>query len=244
MQDIAQLPVAADHGGGQAGQVGAGDAHAFQIHTDQLLCAHSLGKAGGHIIAVPAVQKLYPVDLPRPQCGEAGRRSHQVVPHLPGRDILQRQLPGTQPALLYRHDAEPDGRCPQRVLVQYPLHDLFQRGHIHAAFLYHPAQKLVQGGKVGVFLRQFHHIPTADGQPHIPGSLVQIQHEHGAVQPAHAGAGNDLRVPVQLHQSPPDAYLIAAARTAACQHQRLLRGFSAFHIKPSRARSRYFLKLL
>ena len=46
---------------------------------------------------------------------------------------------------------------------------------------------------------------------------------------------------IKARQTP---YLIAAARTAACQHQRLLRGFSAFHIKPSRARSRYFLKLL
>ena len=46
VEDVPQLPVAADHGGGQAGAVGQGDAHPFQVNTDQLLRAHLLGQCG------------------------------------------------------------------------------------------------------------------------------------------------------------------------------------------------------
>ena len=94
VQDIAQLPVAAHHHGGQAGEVGAGDAHAFQIDAHQFIRAHAFGKTGGHVVAVAAIQKLDPVDLPRTQRREAGSGGHQVVLDLSCRDLVQRQLPG------------------------------------------------------------------------------------------------------------------------------------------------------
>ena len=78
----------------------------------------------------------------------------------------------------------------------------------------------------------------------VPGGFDFAGEVAEAVQAADAGTRNDLGPPAQLGQGTPHTHLIAAAGTAACQHQRLLRGFSAFHIKPSRARSRYFLKLL
>ena len=87
----------------------------------------------------------------------------------------------------------------------------------------------MQGRKVGILLRQLHHILAADGQPHIAGRLVLVQHEHGTVQAANAGAGNDLRVPVQLHQRAPHTHLIAAAGTAAGQHQSPARDAAFFH---------------
>ena len=73
--------------------------------------------------------------------------------------------------------------------------------------------------EVGVLLGQLHHILTADGQPHIPRRLVQIQRKHRTIQAADAGAGDDLRPPAQLGQGAPDAHLIAAARAAACKNQ-------------------------
>ena len=229
MQDVAQLPVAAHHGGGQTGEVGAGDAHAFQIDAHQFIRAHAFGKTGGHVVAVAAVQELDPVDLPRPQGREAGRRGHEVILHAALRDLVQRQLPGFQAPLLHGDKAKADVGAAQRVLVQHPFHDLFQRRDIHAAGLHHAAQKTVQGRQVGVFFGQLHHILAADGQPHIPRHLVQVQHEHGTVQAAHTGAGDDLRVPVQLHQSLPHAHLIAAACSAAGQHQRFARSGLVFH---------------
>ena len=78
----------------QAGEVGAGDAHAFQIDAHQFIRAHAFGKTGGHVVAVAAIQKLDPVDLPRTQRREAGSGGHQVVLDLSCRDLVQRQLPG------------------------------------------------------------------------------------------------------------------------------------------------------
>ena len=78
----------------------------------------------------------------------------------------------------------------------------------------------------------------------VPGGFDFAGEAAEAVQAADAGTRNDLGPPAQLDQRPPDAHLIAAPCAAACQHQRLLRGISAFHIKPSRARSRYFPVLL
>ena len=73
MQDVAQLPVALDQGRRQAGAVGSGNADSLKIDTDQLVGSHGLGKAGGHIVAVSAVEEFHPVDLPRPQRRETGR---------------------------------------------------------------------------------------------------------------------------------------------------------------------------
>ena len=75
VEDISQLPVTADHGGGQAGAVGQGDAHPFQINTDQFLRAHLLGQRGGHIVPVAAIQELHPVDLLCPQGAKWNNRS-------------------------------------------------------------------------------------------------------------------------------------------------------------------------
>ena len=231
MEDVPQLPVAADHGGGQAGAVGQGDAHPFQINTDQLLRAHLLGQRGGHIVPVAAIQELHPVDLLCPQGGETGGRGQQVILYLARRDILQRQLPGLQPPLFHGDKAEPDGRSPQGILIQHPLHDLFQRGHVHAAVPHHFPQEGVQLREVGVFLRQLHHVLAADAHPHIPGRFVQVQRKHGTVQAAHTGAGDDLGPPAQLGQGTPHTHLIAAARTAACQHQCLDRGIILCHLE-------------
>ena len=59
--------------------------------------------------------------------------------------------------------------------------------------------------------------------------LVLVQHEHGTVQAANAGAGNDLRVPVQLHQRAPHTHLIAAPGSAARQHQSFARSTAFIH---------------
>ena len=229
MQDVPQLPVAAHHDGGQAGKVRAGDAHPLKVYAHQLLCAHPFGKAGGHVVAVAAIQKLDPVDVPRPQGREAGSGSHQVVLHPACRDLVQRQLPGLEAPLLHRDKAKAGGRGAQGILVQHPLHDLLQRGHVHAAGLHHTAQELVQGREVGILFRQLHHVLAADAQPHVPRRFVLVQHEHGTVQAAHTGAGDDLRVPVQLHQRAPHTHLIAAAGTAAGQHQSPARDTAFFH---------------
>ena len=229
VQDVPQLPVAAHHDGGQAGEVRAGDAHPLKVYAHQLLCAHPFGKAGGHVVAVAAIQKLDPVDVPRPQGREAGGGGHQVVLDLSCRDLVQRQLPGLEAPLLHRNKAKADGCGAQGILVQHPLHDLLQRGHVHAAGLHHTAQELVQGREVCILFRQLHHVLAADAQPHVPRRFVLVQHEHGTVQAAHTGAGDDLRVPVQLHQRAPHTHLIAAAGTAAGQHQSPARDTAFFH---------------
>ena len=220
MEDIAQLPVAAHHGGGQTGAVGQGDAHSLQIHTDQLLRAHFLCQRGGHVVPVAAVEELHPIDLLGPQRGKTGRRGQQVVLHFSFRDLFQRQLAGFQAPLFHGDEAEPDGRRAEGVFVQHPLHDLFQRGDVHAALPHDVPQELMQLRQIR-FFRQLHHILTADARPHIPRRLVQVQREHCAVQAADAGA--------QFCQCPPDAHLIAAAGSAAGQHQRLLGGLVLRH---------------
>ena len=68
------------------------DADLSALH--QFIRAHAFGKTGGHVVAVAAIQKLDPVDLPRTQRREAGSGGHQVVLDLSCRDLVQRQLPG------------------------------------------------------------------------------------------------------------------------------------------------------
>ena len=59
-------------------------------------------------------------------------------------DVVQRQLPGLEAPLLHRDQTQPDGGSTEGVLVQHPLHDLFQRGDIHAALPHHVPQKGVE----------------------------------------------------------------------------------------------------
>ena len=88
----------------------------------------------------------------------------------------------------------------------------------------------MQLGKRRILGGQLHHILAADGQPHIPGRLIEVEGEHRAVQAADAGTRDDLRPPAQLGQRPPDAHLIAAAGTAARQHQRPYGGVVLRHV--------------
>ena len=112
-----------------------------------------------------------------------------------------------------------------------PLEEIVERGHVHAAVPHHFPQESVQLREVGVFLRQLHHVLAADAHPHVPGRFVQVQRKHGTVQAAHTGAGDDLGPPAQLGQGTPHTHLIAAARTAACQHQCLDRGIILCHLE-------------
>ena len=230
VEDVAQLPVASDEGGGQAGAVGAGDAHTLQVHTDQLFCAHLLGQRGGHIVPVAAVEVRHPVDGVGPQGGEAGCRGQQVVFHLDLGDVFQRKLPGLESLLLHGHEAQPDGAFAEFIFVQHPLDDLFQRSDVHAALSHSVFEECVQLGKRRILGGQLHHILAADGQPHVPGRLVEVEGEHGAVQAADAGTRNDLGPPAQLDQRPPDAHLIAAAGAPARQHQPLYGGVVLRHV--------------
>ena len=144
MEDIAQLPIAPDEGGGQARAVGAGDAHALQVHADQLVGPHLLGQRRGHVVPVAAIQVRDAVNDVGPQGGEAGGGGQQVVLDFAVGDVVQRQLPGLEAPLLHRDQTQPDGGSTEGVLVQHPLHDLFQRGDIHAALPHHVPQKGVE----------------------------------------------------------------------------------------------------
>ena len=230
VKDVAQFPVAPDEGRGQAGAVGAGDAHALKVHADQLFRPHLLGQRRGHIVPVAAVQIGNAVDGVGAQGRETGRRGQQVVFHLSLRDLFQRKLPGLERLLLHRDKTQPDGAAAEGVLVQHPLHDLFQRGDVHAALRHGVLEKGVQLRQGRVPGGQLYHILTADGKPHIPGRLVEVEGEHRTVEAAHAGARDDLGPPAQLGERPPDAHLIAAACTAACQHQRPYGGVVLRHI--------------
>ena len=165
-----------------------------------------------------------------PQGGEAGCRGQQVVFHLPLGDVFQRKLPGLEGLLLHGHKAQPDGAFAEFIFVQHPLDDLFQRRDVHAALSHSVFEECVQLGKRRILGGQLHHILTADGQPHVPGRLVEVEGEHGAVQAADAGTRNDLGPPAQLGQRPPDAHLIAAAGAPARQHQRLYGGVVLRHV--------------
>ena len=211
--------MAADHGGGQAGAVGPGEAQPLQIDADQLFRAQPRGQAGGHIVEVAAVQILHPVDVAGGHGRVAGRRSQQVVGQLAPGDLLQGQLPGAQAPFFHRHQPEPDRRSPQRLLVQHPGHDPLQGGDVQPALGHDLAHCFAQGAGPGGRVGQFHHILAADGQPHIPGRLILAQHIHGAVQAADAGAGDGPGRPAQFVQRPPDPDLVTAPGPAAGQHK-------------------------
>ena len=234
-EDVPQLPMAADDGGGQPRPVGFGKAQALQVDADQLLRTQPGSQPGGHIVGVAAVEILDPVDAAGRHGRVKGRRRQQVIGQLPLRDLVEGQLAGAQAALFHRHQPEPHRRGPQRVLVQHPGHNALQRGDIQPALghelPHHLAPRAGAGGRVG----QLHHVLAADGQPHIPGRLVLAQNIHGAVQTADAGAGDGPGRPPQLVQRPPDPDLIAAPGSAPGQHQPAADLCRCIHLQPSLA---------
>ena len=204
-----------------------------QIDADQFLRAQPRSQPGGHIVGVAPVQILDPVDAAGRHGGVKGGGRQQIVGQLPAGYLVQRQLVGAQAALFHRHQAKLDGRGPQRVLVQHPSHDPFQRRDVQPALGHDLPHRLAQGAGASGGVGQVQHVLAADGQPHIPGRLILAQHIHSAVQAADAGAGDSPGRPAQFVQRPPDAHLIAAPRAAAGQHQPPAAFCRCIHLQPS-----------
>ena len=218
--------MAADDAGGQAGGIGAGDAHAVHVHGQQFPGAHGGGQVQRHIVAPAAVDVLHAVDLPRAQRRKAGAGPQQVVFHLAFGDLFHRALHAAHGAQFGHHQAEADGGAAHRVLIDEPVDGLGQRLHVQAAAAHHVQKEVVQFLGLQA-VGHFQHVMDLQPAPKVLGLLAFAHCKQAAVQCANAGTRDNIRRPVQLLQRLPHTHLVAAFGTAAGQHKGPLRaGFS------------------
>ena len=204
---------------GQAGRVGADNAHAVNVHAQQLLGTHVLGQIQRHIVAPAAVDVFDAVDLTRAQRGKTRAGRQQVVLQLAVGDLVNGAADAAHRAQLSHDQTKPNGGVPRRVLVNIAVDGFAQRFDVQATAAHHIHKKVVQGFLFGGG-GQLQHIVQLHAAPDVLGLLHLAHREQKAVQCADAGTGNDIRRPTQLLQSAVDAHMVASFGTAAGQHQR------------------------
>ena len=121
-----------------------------------------------------------------------------------------------------------DRRCAHGVLVDQTVDHLGQRFNVQSSAADDVEEERAQ--LLGLErCGDFENIVNFQAAPQVLGLLDLAHREQAAVQRADACARDDVRRPVQLLQSAPDADLIAALGPAASQHQRTFSGM--FHRK-------------
>jgi len=121
-----------------------------------------------------------------------------------------------------------DRRCAHGLLVDQTVDHLGQRFNVQSAAADDVEEERAQ--LLGLErCGDFENIVNFQAAPQVLGLLNLAHREQAAVQRADACARDDVRRPVQLLQSAPDADLIAALGPAASQHQRTFSGM--FHRK-------------
>ena len=119
-----------------------------------------------------------------------------------------------------------DRRCAHGLLVDQTVDHLGQRFNVQSAAADDVEEERAQ--LLGLErCGDFENIVNFQAAPQVLGLLDLAHREQAAVQRADACARDDVRRPVQLLQSAPDADLIAALGPAASQHQRTFSGM--FH---------------
>ena len=138
------------------------------------------------------------------------------------RDLLQRAGNALHGVHGGHHQPKANVRCAQDFLVQQGLHRFGQRFHIQAARpddVHHILAQLFR--RKG--FRQLNDIVQIQRAPEFFQFLHLAHGQHGTVQRAHAGPGDEFRLPIQLLQGAVRAHLIAALGPAPGEHQRFAR---------------------